>query len=187
MNIAVSGSHRTGKTTLIGELAGMLPTFSAVDEPYYLLQEEGYVFADPPSVEDFVEQLERLVALLLGSEGECLFDRCPADMMAYLVAQGEAAASGIDGYPGVGEAMRLLDLVVFVPIEDPDRVMGSDSDLSSSRRRVDSELREIVLEDRWGWGVPALEVTGSAEARARRVAEYLERQAAPRSETRTQG
>lgn len=36
MRIAVSGSHRTGKSTLIAELAALLPGYSTVDEPYCL-------------------------------------------------------------------------------------------------------------------------------------------------------
>jgi hypothetical protein len=37
MRIAVSGSHGTGKSTLVRELADRLPDFIAMDEPYYLL------------------------------------------------------------------------------------------------------------------------------------------------------
>ena len=53
MRIAVSGAHRTGKTTLIEELSRALPTYTVVDEPYHLLEEEGYEFEALPSVEDF--------------------------------------------------------------------------------------------------------------------------------------
>ena len=62
MRIAVSGAHRTGKTTLIDELLGALATFSAVDEPYCLLAEEGHAFAEMPCLEDFELQLERSTA-----------------------------------------------------------------------------------------------------------------------------
>lgn len=41
MRVAVSGSHATGKSTLVRELAERLPDFTAIDEPYYLLAEEG--------------------------------------------------------------------------------------------------------------------------------------------------
>jgi predicted ATPase len=84
LRIAASGSHDTGKTTLIGELIDCLPTFSTVDEPYYLLEEEGHVFAEMPCLEDFELQLERSIKSVVGREGDCLFDRCPFDILAYL-------------------------------------------------------------------------------------------------------
>src|SRR6185369_13261844 len=59
MKIAVSGAHRTGKTTLVEELCRALPAYIAVDEPYHLLEEEGHEFAEMPSLEDFELLLER--------------------------------------------------------------------------------------------------------------------------------
>jgi hypothetical protein len=61
MRITVSGEHHTGKTALIGELAGRLPTFSTVDEPYYLLQDEAHSFAELPCLEDIELQFERSI------------------------------------------------------------------------------------------------------------------------------
>ena len=64
MRIAFSGSHRVGKSTLLEHVAIALPGHTVVDEPYYLLEEDGYEAAEHPTVEDFVAQLERsLVAL----------------------------------------------------------------------------------------------------------------------------
>jgi hypothetical protein len=65
--------------------------------------------------------------------------------------------------------MERLDLIVFVPVEDPDRVMVSRSDNAELRRRVDEELRDIVVEDRWEFGVEAMEVTGTSAERVRQV------------------
>jgi uridine kinase len=50
MKIAISGAHRTGKTTLVEELSRALPAYGVVDEPYYLLEEEGHEFAEMPSL-----------------------------------------------------------------------------------------------------------------------------------------
>lgn len=184
MRIAVSGAHRTGKTTLIGELVDSLPSFSTVDEPYHLLAEEGHLFAELPGLEDFELQLERSIVSIVESEADCLFDRCPADLMAYLIAHDESAGFDIDRWlPRVRDAMRRLDLVVFVPIEEPDRVPVTASDHRLLRQRVDEELREIVLDDRWGFAVPAIEVTGSPAERARRVLAYLGGDAEPRCKT----
>jgi hypothetical protein len=75
--------------------------------------------------------------------------------------------------------MRRLDLVVFVPIEHPDRMSVPSSGYGRLRRRVDEELQEIVLDDRWDFGVPAIEVVGSPAERAGQVLAYLESNPVP--------
>jgi predicted ATPase len=85
MRIAVSGAHGTGKSTLIAELARRLDGYQVVDELYYTLLDEGHVFAERPSAEDFELLLERSLAVVSDSTGpNILFDRCPADYLAYL-------------------------------------------------------------------------------------------------------
>ncbi|HYU35728.1 MAG TPA: AAA family ATPase [Thermoanaerobaculia bacterium] len=170
MRIAVSGAHRTGKTTLVEELARSLPTYVAVDEPYHLLEEEGYEFAEMPCLEDFAAQLERSIDVIVGSGEDRIFDRCPADILAYLITHRESESFDAEPWlPRVRSAMERLDLIVFVPIEHPDRVTVSEPDNAMWRRRVDEELREIVLGDRWDLGVEALEVAGTPRERARQV------------------
>jgi len=58
MKIAVSGSHLTGKTTLVEELCRALPDHLSMHEPYYHLEEEGHVFPGMPGVEDFELQVD---------------------------------------------------------------------------------------------------------------------------------
>ncbi|HKI03579.1 MAG TPA: AAA family ATPase [Thermoanaerobaculia bacterium] len=174
MRIAVSGAHRTGKTTLIEELSRALPTYGVVDEPYYLLEEEGHELAEMPSLEDFELQLERSIECLRAGGKDQLFDRCPADMLAYLISHRDSDRVDVEVWLArVRSVMKRLDLVVFVPVEDPDRVIVSDPDESELRRRVDEELRDIVLEDRWDFGVEAIEVTGSSRERARQVLAHV--------------
>ena len=174
MKIAVSGAHRTGKTTLIEELCHVLPAYVAVEEPYYLLEEEGHEFAEMPSLEDFELQLERSIDCILDSENDRIFDRCPADILAYLITHHDADGFDLEHWlPRVRSAMKHLDLIVFVPVEDPDRVIVSDPDEAELRQRVDEELRDIVLEDRWHFGVEAAEVTGTLRERVRQVLAHV--------------
>ncbi len=86
MRIAISGTHRTGKSTLIEELAASLPGYRTVPEPYELLEERGYEFAYPPTVEDFLAQLKQSLALLRRPVRNVLFDRCPLDFIGYILA-----------------------------------------------------------------------------------------------------
>ena len=174
MRIAVSGAHRTGKTTLLEELSRALPTHAVIDEPYYLLEEEGHEFAGMPSREDFELQLERSLEAIAHSEEDQLFDRCPADLLAYLIAHPDADGGDVEAWlPRMRSAMQRLDLIVFVPVEDPDRVIVSDREDREWRRRVDEELREILLADRWDMGVEAIEVTGTPRERARQVLAFI--------------
>lgn len=170
MRIAVSGAHRTGKTTLVDELARALPAYAAVDEPYSLLEEEGHEFAEMPSLEDFELQLERSIQSITDSEEDAIFDRCPADILAYLITHEDADELDVEVWlPRVRKEMQRLDLVVFVPVEHPDRIVVPAASERRLRRRVDEELRDIVLGDRWDFGVEAIEVAGPPHERVRQV------------------
>jgi hypothetical protein len=95
VRIAVSGTHRAGKSTLVGDLAEQLRGHRVVDEPYHLLEEEGFEFSDPPVLEDWVEQLRRSLEELEGDGSpDLLSDRCPLDLLAY--AQVHEDGDGLD-------------------------------------------------------------------------------------------
>ena len=61
MRIAITGTHFSGKSTLVEALSEALPHHIIVEEPYRLLEEEGYEFPELPSLEDFELQLERSI------------------------------------------------------------------------------------------------------------------------------
>ena len=42
MRVGISGTHGTGKTTLAQALCAHVPGHVAADEPYWLLEAEGY-------------------------------------------------------------------------------------------------------------------------------------------------
>lgn len=116
VRIAFSGSHRVGKSTLVEQVARALPQYTAVDEPYHLLEEDGYEFDWPPSAEDFRTQLERSVLEIETAGGDVLFDRCPVDLLAYLLVEGQEIEPEIEQ---AREAMQLLDLVVLFRSRSP--------------------------------------------------------------------
>lgn len=104
--------------------------------------------------------------------GDTLFDRSPADYLAYLAA----------AYPGfvrdehiaaTAAALATLDLVVFVPIERPDRTDVRDA--PKLRRRVDRVLREMLVEGAWPFSARVVEVSGSVAQRERQVLTELAR------------
>lgn len=172
MRIAVSGSHATGKSTLVAELVRRLPDVTALDEPYHLLEAEGHAFVAKPTTSDFELLLERAVSLLAAPEPRAaVFDRCPADYLAYLAALSPAAISP-DRTAEAAVALQTLDLVIFVPLEHPDRI--DMAEVPVLRRRVDRILREMLVEDAWGFDIPVVTVHGTPEERADQVVLFLE-------------
>lgn len=169
MKIAVAGSHRVGKSTLAEELSSSLPGYRIVEEPYHLLEEEGHEMAAAPTVEEFELQLERSIECVKEEQGDVLFDRCPADLLAYLLTHDDADSFDLgDWLPRARAAIAELDLIVYVPIEDPDRIPVPRSD-AAWRARVDEQVRAILVDDCWDLALPVLEVAGSPRDRVRQV------------------
>lgn len=79
MRIAFTGSHRVGKTTLAEEIADSLPDYEFIIEPYLQLEEEGYLFSEVPTLDDYIEQFNFSVEQLQNSVDNVIFDRCPLD------------------------------------------------------------------------------------------------------------
>jgi hypothetical protein len=170
VRIAFSGSHRVGKSTLVELVADTMPRYTTVDEPYYLLEEEGYECSETPSVEDFEAQLERSLAALEEGELNVLFDRCPADILAYLFAHDDAVAFDPEEWlDRTREAMETLDLVVFVPIEAGDRIALPSHEDGEYRIAVHEKLQHILVDDALGFAKDVLTVHGDVRARVDQV------------------
>lgn len=177
LRLAVSGAHRTGKSTLVEDLDRSLPGYEVIEEPYVLLEETGHVFRHPPSLEDFELQLNCSIRSILDAPSNAILDRCPADLLAYLALHRDHERFDPDSWmPQVRQAMGLLDLVVFVPVERADRISLDLETRPRWRRAVDEELRALLLDDPWGWGAPTLEVRGDP---GERLAQVLKRLAMP--------
>jgi len=174
MRIAISGTHFSGKSSLVEALAEALPQYATVDEPYHLLQEEGYEFAESPSIEDFELQLERAIENLDGAAPNVIFDRCPADFLGYLLSHTDAEAWNLaDWLPRIQTAIMKLDLVVFLPLEVPDRIALPLSQDAAYRQRVDDKLQEVILENILDFEVEVLEVSGNLPTRVQQVLAHI--------------
>lgn len=176
MRIAFSGAHRCGKSTLLESVGERVEGYRVVDEPYAQLEEDGYEFAHPPSLDDFVEQLRCSLALLEDDAPNLLFDRCPVDFLGYLLAHPDAASFDIDEWKEqVRSSVRTLDVIVFVPIEHADRIQVSSSEDSVLRTEVDSKLQWLLLEDPFHFEMEVLVVQGSQRERAEQVVRRMGR------------
>lgn len=165
MRVAVCGTHRVGKTTLVDALAERLPGYDCLDEPYRLLEEEGYDFSHPPSLDDFEAQLERSIESIEASGDETLFDRCPVDIAAYLLVHPDADGGVLEPWlEAIRAALEALDLIVFIPLDpgaaDPDDALQSD---------MNRALEDVLWDRTLALDVPVLTVEGGVAARTRAV------------------
>lgn len=170
MRVGVSGAHGTGKTTLVGELCAHLTGHVPVDEPYFLLEDEGYEFEFPPSLDDYRAQLRRSLRLLRSAAPRVVFDRTPLDFLAYLAALG----AGIEGEAdpsAVRSALASLDLLIVTPVTpETERVLPRPG-MPRLRETVNDTLLDLLSSDPLeAWGdVPVIELSGPLDRRLEAV------------------
>ena len=186
MRIAVSGSHCSGKTTLIDEFLRVHPEFAHEPEPYTILVEDyGEEFSSEPCADDFYRQLEFNVDRLRRyPAGErVIYERSPVDFLAYILALKDLNREDVD--PGVVEtalgtvsdAMRNLDLIMLLPLDEPDGIEIPDSEDPELRTAVDSRLTAILCDGEIGvvssGCAMVVEARGSTAQRLRTLEEAM--------------
>ncbi|MEZ4421765.1 MAG: AAA family ATPase, partial [Gemmatimonadota bacterium] len=160
---------------LAQSIADALGDHDFADEPYHELVADGYLFSHPPDPDDFEAQLEYALDALGDEAPNVVFDRCPVDLLAYLMVTCQNDERVIARWrEPVRRAMRSLDAVVFVPVEAPDVIdFGQDEDPTDSRGAVDEALRELLLGDHLELEVEILEVRGPLDRRTTASLEWL--------------
>jgi hypothetical protein len=170
MRVGVSGAHGTGKTTLVEELCAQLTGHVPVDEPYFLLEEEGYEFEFPPSPDDYRAQLRRSLRGLGSAAPRVVFDRTPLDFLAYLAALGAGIESEADP-SAVRSALASLDLLIVTPVTaEIERVLPRPG-MPRLRETVNDALLDLLSSDPLeAWGdVPVIELNGPLDGRLEAV------------------
>jgi AAA domain len=182
MRIAISGTHCCGKSTLIEEFLLVHSDFTHEPEAYEALEDYGESFAADPSAEDFLRQLEYNMARLnqYQSGDRVIFERCPADYLAYLFALVDLGrdrdASGL--LPKVVErvqtSLSLLDVIVFLPALD----LADEMEDPKLRSAVNARLESILVDDEldvFASGHPVvIEAAGSTKQRLLKLEAALE-------------
>jgi predicted ATPase len=148
MRIGISGTHGTGKTTLAEALCVRLPGHITADEPYYLLEEAGYEFEFPPSVDDYRAMLTRSIQSLRSPPllRAVVFDRTPLDYFAYLAATAADAERATDA-AAVRSAVASLDLLVLTVITPETEQALPTPEMPRLRTAMNDALLEIVYND----------------------------------------
>jgi hypothetical protein len=170
MRVGVSGAHGTGKTTLVAELCLHLAGHVPVDEPYYLLEEEGYEFGFPPSLDDYRAQLRCSLRVLRSAAPRVVFDRTPLDFLAYLAALGASVEDEAD--PSVvRSALAGLDLLIVTPVTPETERMLPRPGMLRLRETMNGAMLDLLSSDPLeAWGdVPVIELSGPLDGRLEAV------------------
>lgn len=172
MRIVVSGTHASGKSTLVCDLAAALRC-EQLPDPFELVDD-----LEPGGAESFVAQLElaaeRLVELPTGAA--VVAERGPVDSLAYLEALADlgrrsASPDALGGLRAVtAAAMAHVDLLVVLPLEVPDVIRVPDDEDPDLRAAMDARLLDLVDDDELvGAATWVVEVVGSPQHRLDQV------------------
>lgn len=157
MRVAISGTHASGKSTLIEAFLLGHGDYLHEPEPYEALQDlYGEAFGAEPSSDDFYRQLEYQVERLNNYRvgDRVIFERSPVDFLAYLLALNDLGREQVDralaerSIAMAKGAVALLDMIVYLPLTGGGVVAEfEDPEL---RRAVDTRLEGILLDDDFG-------------------------------------
>jgi hypothetical protein len=160
------------------------PDFAHEPEPYEVMVEEyGEDFAAETSADDFFRQLELNVERLHQYQpgARVIFERSPADFLAYMLALEDLRRPGSNQHLShkarniVVDAMRLLEAIVLLPLNDVDDLDVPDDEDSELRDAVDSRLVSMFRDDELdldrNGGPIVLEATGSIAKRVGTLSE----------------
>ncbi|WP_062296184.1 ATP/GTP-binding protein [Demequina maris] len=188
MRIVVSGTHASGKSTLISDFASRHPEYEVLGDPFEELADEGYVDLDAAL---FRAQLE-IAALRLEEAAEgsnVIAERGPMDFVAYLEAldrlerRGRSSASSRAGLARAEAVADRIDLWVLLPLDDGDPIAVGEDEDPELRAAMNDALLDLADEAGLA-GAVVIELTGDPKARL----VMLERAVAPspRSESQSE-
>lgn len=173
MRIAVSGTHCSGKTTLVEDFLQVHPDYTHEPEPYeWLAEARGEAFAAELNAADVWRQLEVSVERLSahGPGSNVIAERSPIDFLAYLEALRtlgrEDTSKMLDAARElVTRGMDHVDLLVILPLSDDiEPPEDEDPKLLAAMNR---SLLEIVVDglEELAPGQRCLEVAGTPRQR----------------------
>ncbi|AIY19272.1 AAA family ATPase [Pimelobacter simplex] len=168
MLIVVSGTHASGKTSLVDAFTSAHPGFEVLPDPVEELGEH----PTDPGAGVFFQQLQVAAARLLGPLAAAVIaERGPLDFLAYLEAAdqlGRPVPSADHLHRGTElcvAAMRRVDLLVLLPL-DATSPIGVPPDEDPVLREVMNEvLLELADDADLTGGAEVVELTGDGDVR----------------------
>jgi hypothetical protein len=180
VRIAISGTHCSGKTTLVEDFIAAHRDYLHEPEPYEWLEEAyGEGMGDEPTADDFRRQLEVSVDRLRshGLGVRVVAERSPVDFLAYLLALVDLERSGRD-CEAIASSVELaaaglanVDLLVVLPLNERDGIVAPEAEDLALRDAMNDRLVEIITADDFalfGSGSPrVVEIQGTRQQRLR--------------------
>ncbi len=170
MRIVVSGTHASGKSTLITDFARLHPEFTVLPDPFELMDEAW----DEPSAASFAAQLRISAARLDPGEtaGDLIAERGPIDFLAYVLAL-EELTGGSGGRELVRrsaamtrEALQHVDLLVVLPLIRAHDIAPAPDEHLELRIAMNDVLLELIDDsDIVGERAEVVEITGDRDHR----------------------
>ena len=122
--------------------------------------ERGSLFPETPTMADYI--YVRSIRQISASGDNAVFDRCFVDLLAYI--QAVSKSEDIQAfYQKVEDVLSEIDLFIFVPIEEPDRIPCSE--LPELRQEVNEILYDLIRD----LGIEAIEVSGNISQRLNQI------------------
>ena len=158
VRIAVSGSHCSGKSTLIEDFLAVHHDYLHEPEPYEWLEDMyGEAVAAEPTAADFYRQLEisvdRLQQYARGTN--VIIERSTLDFVAYLIALADLGRAARDCVLIAAAAdlaaagIANVDLLVVLPLNSTDRIIAPESEDLELRDAMNDRLLELITDDQY--------------------------------------
>lgn len=170
MRIVVSGTHASGKSTLVADFAARHPDFAVLPDPFELVDEAW----DAPSPAMFAAQLGISATRLHPDEtvGPFIAERGPLDFLAYLLAWKDLAGDGgsrelISRCVEITrDALEHVDLLVVLPLAPVDEIFVPADENLALRDAMNDVLLDLVSDDDIvGGRTDVVEITGDRHQR----------------------
>ena len=145
MRIVVSGTHASGKSTLISDFGLAHPEYSRLDDPFDDLLDEGENAGPASFLAQLAISAERLAEC---RDVNLIAERGPIDFHAYLMAWEELGRGTVDGgllaraMDRTAAALQDVDLLVVLPVADD--ISVPDEEDPPLRSAMDEVLLRLV-------------------------------------------
>jgi hypothetical protein len=170
MRIVISGTHASGKSTLVSDFALRHPEFAVLPDPFDLLDESW----DSPNASSFAAQLRISADRLDPHEwpGNLIAERGPIDFLAYLLALEELTGPSSSrqllerSTEITREALSHVDLLVVLPLTATDAIEVGIDEHPELRDTMNDMLLDLIGDpDLIGQRLKVAEITGDRDRR----------------------
>ena len=180
MRVVVSGTHASGKSTLISDFHLRHPDFVVLPDTF----EDAEDAADVPSAALFAAQLRIAADRLITDDAPTLIaERGPLDFLAYLVALAELSGTDLDervrerATALVTAAMQSVDVLIVLPLSARDDIPLPSDEYPELREAMNDALLDLIDDVDLVEHVRIAEIAGSPEERLDAMEAFLRRPA----------